>query len=72
MGELEYLVIKLETLKAQGADHAAKCMRENDEGAYYLWDMFRLEMGSALSRIHDLIELEKEARKCTSRTDSQA
>ena len=60
MDELEYTCVKLETLKMQGDIEAGKAMAGNDEELYRVWDMYRLEISSALSRIHDVIDIQKE------------
>lgn len=70
MDELEYTCVKLETLKMQGDIEAGKAMAGNDEELYYVWDMYRLEISSALSRIHDVIDIRRGRAKCTNRTDS--
>lgn len=71
MDELEYTCVKLETLKMQGDIEAGKAMAGNDEALYRAWDMYRLEISSAMSRIHDVMDIIKERETCTSRTDSQ-
>lgn len=72
MDELEYTKIKLETLKMQGDVEAGKCMASNDEELYRVWDMYRLEIASAMSRIQDVIDIGKERKTCTNRTGSRA
>lgn len=71
LDELEYTKIKLETLKLQGDTEAGKCMAGNDEELYRVWDMYRLEVASAISRIQDVIDIRKERGKCTNRTGSR-
>lgn len=71
MDELEYTCVKLETLKICGDMEAEKAMMGNDEELYRVWDMYRQEIASAISRVHDVIDIRKEREQCTSRTDSQ-
>ena len=71
MDELEYMCVKLETLKICGDMEAEKAMTGNDEELYRVWDMYRLEIASAISRVHDIIDIRKEREQCTHRMGSE-
>lgn len=72
MDELEYTCVKLETLKICGDMEAEKATLANDEELYRAWDMYRLEIASALSCVHDVINISKEREQaCMNRMVSQ-
>lgn len=62
-GDLQYTKMKIDSLKLCMDMEAQRAMAENDEGMYYILDMLRLELGCAVSRVQDAIDLLDERAK---------
>lgn len=62
-GDLQYTKMKIDSLKLCMDMKAQRAMAENDEGMYYILDMLRLELGCAVSRVQDAIDLLDERAK---------